>query len=423
MLFKAGDQGRAGSAASMPKLDAATKIPRFGVALLDFPTDEHSGGWAYAHGDTMPRRFSVLAELPNDAIWVTQNERVTPGRNVGRNVRPSHFLRTNLKQIAADLGDRLDGGPSAATAKMLGSLVHRAAMTAIAAYGWPNPMAALSAPTLTEDIRNTLQLDRPPTEIAAHIFAAYQSYSTVNMGGFATDMAFVNLRMNRLHFARKLLSYRAPAGSWHYRNIGGQYSGIDEWLDPNSPTLVEATIEFDDTDPEMILLMAIGNSPASRSAATSLRKWFTSVELSWIRRYARVHVNSVLINDQMLDLPPRMRLPSALVDEPLLAMSPAVGLVAESHWAAFAAPSYDSKSGTRSMINAQGVWVRAHDRRLCFERALVLHKRGFQVTGYGNGSIVVKCARPNLPALLDAADEIEAQYPVFSRVFEEHGIH
>ena len=407
-----------------PELDPSTKIPRFGVALPDYPSDVDSNGWAYVFGEPSARRYNTLAELPNDAIWVVNNEKIRPGLGVARNVRGSTYLSRSLKQIADDLGHRIDGAASADIARKLGRIVHYAAMTAISAYGWRSPMDALSGATLADDIRKTIQPDLAPPELLDHMMSAFQSWSSVNWPYVAErDMVNVTLRLNRLHYARKLMSYPAPAGAWTYTPVGGRADGIEQWLDPQAPCLVEATVEFADTDPELALLMAIGSgAPRAAAQGGALRKWFTSVELSWLSRFAAINVNSVLTNDAMLEPAPRTQLPDALTKDPLLAMSPAAGLVAESHWTALANPAFDPKTRGRNAIGPHGIWLRAHDRRLCFERALVLHKQGFKVGGYGNGAVMVKVARERLPELMEVADVIEAQYPLFARLFEEHGI-
>lgn len=407
------------SAVKSPDIDPSTKIPRFGVALPDYPTDIDSNGWAYVFGEDSARRYSTLAELPNDAILVTNHERLRPGLRVARNIRGSTYLSRSLKQIADDLGHSIDGAASADIAIKLGRIVHYAGMTAISAYGWSSPMDALASSTLAEDIRKTLKPDQAAPELVDHMVSAYQSWSSVNWP-YASDRDMVNvtLRLNRLHYARKLMSYPAPAGAWTYMPVGGRSRGIDQWIDPSAPCLVEATVEFADTDPEMAVLLAIGSS----AQGGALRKWFTSVELSWLSRFATINVNSVLSNDAMIEPAPRTRLPEALTKDPLLAMSPAAGLVAECHWAALATPAYDPKTRMRNAIGPHGIWLRAHDRRLCFERALYLHQHGFKVNGYGNGAVLVKSERARLPELMEVADVIEAQYPVFTRLFQEHGI-
>jgi hypothetical protein len=394
------------------------------VALPDFPKDVDSSGWAYVFGEASARRYSTLAELPNDAIWVVNNDRLRPGFQVARNVRGSTFLSRSLKQIADDLGFPIEGAASAEVASKLGRIVHYAAMTAISAYGWRSPMDALTGKTLADDIRKTIQPEVAAPELLDHLLSALQAWSTVNWPYDAErNTVSVTLRLNRLHYARKLMSYPAPAGSWTYTPVGGRSRGIDQWIDPKAPCLVEAVVEFADTDPEIALLMAIGSGPPqSTGQGGALRKWFTSVELSWLSRFAAINVNSVLTNDAMIEPAPRTQLPEALTKDPLLSMSVAAGLVAECHWVGLATPAFDPKTRGRNAIGPHGIWLRAHDRRLCFERALVLHKQGFKVAGYGNGAVMVRVARTRLPELMEVADAIEAQYPVFERLFEEHGI-
>ena len=62
------------------------------------------------------------------------------------------------------------------------------------------------------------------------------------------------------------------------------------------------------------------------------------------------------------------------------------------------------------------------DRALCFKVALRLHKAGFLVKGYGNGSVGISVQRSRLPELLDVAMEIGFAHPSFREVFERNGM-
>lgn len=402
---------------------AKPTLPRFGVAIFDNPKDP-VGGWAcLADGESF--RFRQTSDLPNDCIWLCTVDGMEYSRRMAKmhHLRPADFLRSNLKHIAADLGLHIDGegrfGDIATTAApKLAKVVYRAVLIAVQAYGWPHPQQMIRADTLWEDIRK-IMVTPPPVRsyIRPSLMSAYQSYSSPDWGGdFESDSITVTLRLNRLAYAKKVMLTQVPDGVWTYFDAP---MTVDEALDPDSPSLVEATVETSGMDPMVSALVAYGAQPGRR---TGIRSWMSQRELAWLSKYAKVSIVSAYRASSATLLPERMQLPELLTSDPMFELSLSAGLVAECHWTAFCNPVFSAKAVDKKEVSTWGVWLRAADRAMSFELALAALKAGFHVLGYGNGSAVVRLQRQRLPELLEFAMANDVAHPVFREIFEQNGL-
>lgn len=400
---------------------ASAALPKFGVALFDNPRDM-SAGWA-CRADESPFKFNSVAELDNDTIWVTSlewNEYQLRAQKLSH-LRRVDYLRSSLTSIAADLGRRVSGAYARESSAVLSKVVRNAMMIAIHAYPWNSPTTDLTSDVLSDDIRRILPASRKaPTHLRASLVSALQPYSVPDWApNFEPDSVTVTIRFNRLEYARKILATLVPDDSWTY--ISPQQASkirIEDLLDPSMPSLVEAAVELGDIDPEVSTLIAFG---AQAQRRTALRKWISQPELAWLLRYTKVRVSSALLCKSAMPLPAAMQLPEKLFSDPLFSLSISAGLVAESHWYSMVSPVYN-RAQKSNEISSTGVWLRAVDRMLSFQLALKAHKAQFRVNSYGNGSIVVRVRRDQLPALLAFAQDNEIAHPAFHPLFVEHGI-
>lgn len=431
MLIRAqsdvGERAGARSAKGRPEAvePARPTMPRFGVAIFDNPKDP-AGGWACLAGSES-FRFRQPSDLPNDCLWVCSVDGMEYMRRLSKmhHLRPSDFFRSSLKHIAADLGLHIDGegrfGSVATVASpKLAKVVHRAALIAAQVYGWSDPQEIFRADNLYEDIRKNIA--QPPAVhhfMRSALLSAYQSYSSPDWGSdYEPDSIVVTLRMNRLLYAQQILLTSVPDGAWAYID-----SPIDlnAALDPDGPTLVEATVETANIDPSISALLAFGSQPGRRGA---LRRWISQRELMWLSKYARVTVTRAYKAAGSILLPERVHLPQALTADPLFSLSLSAGLVAECHWTAFCTPTFNPRlpNSEKKEVSVWGVWLRAADRAMSFDLALAAHRRSFYVLGYGNGSVLVRLQRSRLPDLLEFAMENNIAHPSFREIFEQNGM-
>ena len=404
-------------------MDAAAKslIPGFGVVLFDNPKDM-SDGWACRAGSA-PFMIRNASELSNDTMWITSlawDEYQMRAKKLSH-LRRIDYLRSSLTSVAADLGRRIDGAYTRESCEILAKIFQQTMLIAIYSYQWQSPSNDLRGDVLSDDIRRALPA-APKTQphIRAALMSAYQSYSSPDWPyEFEPDTVTINMRYNRLDYASKIMATRVPDDAWTY--IPPEQAcklRIDELLNPQHPCLVEAAVELSGMHADIATLIAFG---AQTTRRTGLRKWISQPELQWLSRHAKVRVSSVLMAKSARALSQDVMLPQRLVGDPLFSLSLSAGLVAESHWSSIAATIYN-RTTKNNDVSSWAVWLRAMDRSLSFSLALKAHQAGFKVTGYGNGSIVLRVSRSSLPACLDFADQNDICHPAFDALFKEHGV-
>lgn len=409
--------------AEAQKYSAARRLPRFGVALFDNEMDM-SAGWACASdGDAF--YFSHINQLTNDTIWVTSlewNEYQNRGRQM-HNLRRIDYLKTSILRIATDLGLRTDGHHARQAAYALARVVQESLAIAAQAYGWKDPAREINDHVLYEDIRRTIvQPPKSKPHILPALAQAYQGSSSPPWPpGYDESVIAVTLRVNRLRYVQSLLDKPVPDEGWSVELRGEKFRTagltLDSLLDPARPSLVEATVEMNGTDPEVAAIVAYGSQPGKRS---TLRRWISQPELAWLVRHANVHIQTAMISLDQRQLPDAAKLPASLTADPMFAMSLSAGLVAESHFQAIASETY-STTLRRKIVSAWAVWMRAYDRAAMFELALAAHRSGFVPIAYGGGAVTVKLQKSRMAELLLFAQGHGIAHPALHPHFVEHG--
>lgn len=401
------------------------RMPKVGVVVFDNSRDMMgSGGWAcLPEGNSF--RIRQPSDLPNDCIFVSTVDGMDFRRRLGkfRNLRPSGWMHSSLKHVGADLGLPIDGegrfgAVSDVVAPKLSKVAHRTALIAAQVYGWTDPAQMLVSENLYEDILRSL-VPPPPVRsfMKPALLSAYQSYSSPDWSDdLMSDSISVTLRLNRLTHAKNIMATKVPDGSWTLVDSGMR---LEDALDPSGPCLVEAVVETSDIDPSISSLIAFGAQPGRRNM---LRSWMCQRELQWVSQYAKVHIMRAYRAASSASLPERVQLPEVLMCDPAFELSLSAGLVAESHWAALCNPIYVPKAPDKKEVSPWGVWLRATDRAISFNLAMAAFKAGFHVFGYGNGSVVLRLPRTDLPKLLDFAMEHEIAHPLFRELFERNGL-
>jgi hypothetical protein len=390
-----------------------------GVVIFD-NRDDMSDGWACAHGGS-PFRVRNPAHLPNDVIWVCNADYNTFQLQQSKlhHVRRDDYFRSTLTHIATDLGFRAEGEYAEQTAQKLAEVVHRAFTLAVTLYGKNGLPMAPRESTLADDIRRGW----PPMKglsgcdyLRVPLTSAYQSYSSPNWTDkreMQGDLVSVMLRLNRLDAAIAMFSQPVPDEAWHYIPEESAQVGMEAWLDPQHPSLVEVQVMLRDDVGELI---AFGAQPGKRSG---IRTWVSQPELRFLVEHADVNVRSGFTCIAPRVVPLTYRLPQQLGADPLLSLSYSAGLVAECHWHAVANPPW-SRGRKEVETFPINVWQRAYDRATCFRKALAAHKAGFIVKGYGNGSLLIRAHRSELDDVLQFAATNGFAHPAFPAIFREH---
>ncbi len=396
-----------------------TSMPRFGVALMDNER-EMTTGWACA-SDGEPFYFSGITQLSNDTIWVTSlefGEYQTKGR-AQHNIRRLDYLRTPIHRIAADMGMRTDGHHGRFAVKALAQAVQTSVSACANLYGWSDPAAELREDVLYEDIRRSIiQPPKSKPHVLPALSAAFQLSSSPQWPHqYEENSIALTLRHNRMDYVQSLLEMPVPDEGWT-GIMSTKDIRLDAVLDPERPSLVEATVELGRSDPEVATLAAFGSHAGKRGA---LRRWISQPELAWLVQHAQVHIQTAILCRSARFLPQAAKLPTALTSDPVHALSISAGLVAESHFCALASETYNRQT-KRKQIGAWGVWLRAYDRARSFELALAALKAGFLPLTYGSGAVTVRLQKHRLPELLDFACEHKVAHPSFYPYFVEHGL-
>ncbi len=390
-----------------------------GVVLFD-NNKEMMAGWACAHNGT-PFRVSNPAQLPNDVIWVCNGDFDAFKLRSTRlhHLRRADYFRTPIGQIAADLGLRSEGEYAMETSSKLAEIVHRAFTLAVTLYGRNNLPLAPREETLAEDIRKVMPALKGLSEsdyLRVPLGEAYQSYSSPNWSDRRDaqgDLVTVMLRANRTEYVKRLLSLPLPDEAWHYIQEPPADIGLDVWLDPAHPSLVEVQVMVFD---EIGELLAFGAQLGKRSG---IRRWVSQPELRMLVEHAEVNIRSGFLSLAARGLAPSYQLPALVTEDRMLELSYSAGLVAESHWHALTNPPW-SRARREVETFPVNVWQRAYDRASCFAKALAAHEAGFIVKGYGNGVVNIRVHRTQLRELLMFAAREGFAYPSFPSVFREH---
>lgn len=376
-------------------------------------------GWAFLQGRE-PFRVRGLYDLPNDVLWISTGD-FQDFRKLGQaqlhHVRRTGYLGLKLNEIAQDLGIRIDGQHARVGGQQLVAYVQQVARILVEAYGLDDPLSNLQDDTLVATLAKILPPPPPSKDMLLRKLAsAYQSWSGRYLP-YMDNVARVRLRFNRLPYAEWLLSNPVPDSGWSHAlsDVGFDHDQVMAGTFP--PTLIEAVVEFDGVASEIAELIAYGMGATKQRAK---RHWMTDVEYRWISRYARVHVKSFLVAVTGTPLPAGCQLPSALVQDREVRMLPSVGIVSYIHWQALVSAKFSRVTGGTE-YDAHGTWIRAHDRAKCFEAALLLQERGFHVSGYGNGSVIVQADKKKLKELSEVALALDFTIPRWDALLQEFG--
>ena len=230
---------------------------------------------------------------------------------------------------------------------------------------------------------------------------------------FEPESVFVTLRYNRLNYANALLNCPVPKGqAWTYeKDVKDSPETLEYCM--QHPSLVKASVEFDNVSSEHAALVAFGQAGARRNL---MRQWISQPELVWLRRFARITITSAWVDHSgYTKVAAAARLPELFTVHPEACLSYSAGLIAANHLEAIASCQW-SKKYKIDESNVWATWIRAYDRANMFALALKAHEAGFHVERYGSGSLKLRVSPEQLDQLARFKAEHGFMYPDLTRL-------
>jgi len=400
-----------------------------GIVLFD-DTDEVGSGTAYLP-NVPAQRIRSANDLRNDVLWVSNLSVFEERVRHHPTLRSGFYFRVGLTEIAHDLGlqSSRDGQMSPEDALKLATIMTRTMTIAARAYGWDvselGPLR-VQEPFLMKDIGKMLSTPPAPDarfrdDLVRALTQAHQAASEPDWPTptYEPDSVFVTLRFNRLNYAQQMLDAPLPSGRGWVRVDGMQAQENTLKYCLEHPTLVKATIEWDNASSDIAALAAYGQAGKKRNP---MRLWLAQPELVWLSKYARVTITSIWVDQSgYIRLAPGARLPGLFIAHPEACLSYSTGLVAFSHWDALSSCTWSRRSHMEES-NVWATWLRAMDRAMMFSMALKAHEAGFHVERYGAGALKLRVTRDRLIELAQFKHEHGFMYPDISSLMRRHEI-
>ena len=374
---------------------------------------EPSDGWASIEGKPA-RRIKSVNELESNVKWLTNLEFVdfySNGLNKNPNLFYSGCLRTELRAIADDIGAGVENVSPDKSAQALATVFARVMRLAVECL--QVNFNAASVKSLPEFIsaRSTSK-HKLPDEINTALKHAYQPSThcvTKPQRGWKAAL----LRRPRYQHAVEVLSTPVPSEfRWAYVNndrmpLSGQ-KRIDWCLAQELPVLcnVKVTPRRNDLTP---LISYNSGAPVERA-------WLSQPELLWMSMFCDVEIVGAYICDAGYVHQAELDSFPTLGDFSHAAYS--LGLLCENLWVSLASPRVSSTSSQQKLYPPRAIWYRAVDRIEMFKSAVAIHRAGFQVVGYGAGSIWLNYPPGAAKDLVELSADIGLDVPV-SKFFEQ----
>jgi len=393
---------------------------KFGIALF---TDvikkkgrdrrrEAGEGWASVDGEPA-KRINSVTELESNVKWLTNLSYVDFFANqLGKNPNLfySAFMRTELKAIAEEIGAGVEQMSSDQSAQILSTVFARVAALATDRLGVNMNLSLPNVKLLHEFIAaRTPSKNRIPDDVNLAMKHAYQPM-TQCVTRYNREWKSATLRRPRYQHALEVLSTPVPSEHrWVYvdnaRLPDGNNERIDWCLGNDLPVLANVAVKARRGDLAEVI--------SYNSGASVERAWLSQPELLWISMFCDVDVIGAFVCEDGFEYQKELDKFPQLGDFSFCSYS--LGLLVENLWVAMASPR--TSVVNQKFYPPRAVWYRAIDRVEMFKAAAKLHRAGFQVAGYGVGSVWLNHPPGAARDLVDAAVECGLDVPM-SKYFE-----
>lgn len=364
-------------------------------------------GWASIDG--LPsRRIVSISELESDVKWWTNFDFTDfNAHSLGRhpNIYFSGFLRTELKSIAQEIGCGVELQAADRAAQMMSTLFGRVMRLAVKTLNVKIDSGGMGVKTLTDYIAaRTVSKNKLPEEIGTALQHSYQAWSAVN-DRLPKDWKSTTLRKPRYAHALDILSTPVPSEHrWKYVNSArlpqDQQERSDWCLANELPVLANVIVKPRRGE--------FSNIISYNSGSTVSRTWVSQPELLFLTQFCDIEIMGAFVCEAGFEHQKELDSFPSLGDFSLSSYS--LGLVVENLWVSMASPRVLS-TGQKYFI-PRAVWYRAMDRIAMFMYASRLQSQGFQISGYGNGSLIVCYPSGATEDLIESAGELDLDVPV-----------
>ncbi len=379
---------------------------RYGCVLFDDPF-EHQSGWAAKAGNPA-RRISGTRDLASDHVWVTNlsyPQMQTSGFSQYARFRGDRFLRIGVDTLlnTHSVEDPKKGAEIIAQlTERISRITYDFCEIGFAPGREIKQMIRKSFITGTDPVM--------PDYVCAALEDATEYYTNCEqaVNQFTTQEYkkenTVFFQVHPFYIAQHVLALDLPYGvHWekvHSSRIGKtSFKSFDElYKTIGGPFLARATV--DNIDERYNSILNFGSLPAYQTQ----RQWLSSTEVEALWEIAQVHIHEFMIPKD--HGPYLMPLLKKLTDLPPMShLSLSYRIFMDCLWCAagtnFKPAIY--KAVPYDLINPATPFVRAMDREICMNMAMMLSHFGLQVTGYGAGSIKVLLNNETPEQLFEAA--------------------
>jgi hypothetical protein len=403
---------------------------RYGVVYFDAALDKRRkksndgtyvqarDGWASV-GGADAFRIEKLADLPSDVVWITnldfdsyRSNRLTQIPNYV----PSYYLKSDIAQIAAEIGAHQDHERITAIVQALAQVFARTMRLAETYFGVTeipsDQIKKLENAIATATGRRKQVVDAPLNDSMKQ---AYQNRCLVIGQPIPREWWQCTLRRNRYQHAYDVLDTPVPSpNNWEYLDASKLPIGAKDRIDwvINNPKPVLAKARVSDGKGMEASITSFGAK--KRSDVT--REWLCAPELYWVSRYYNtVEIDAVYVcHDGYVLLPELERFPAP--NEFTLA-SISMGLITENFLAVMTEP-FKNPVGVE-VYYPHCIWYAAMDRFILFTHAYQIVRAssygnansGFRVHSYGFGNIQVATPHEKVDELTDIAGSLGLEVP------------
>lgn len=388
---------------------------RFGVVLFDDVFRKSTGarkrattdGWASIEGKA-PRRIVSTSELESDVKWWTNFDFTDFNANfLGRhpNIFFSGFLRTELKSIAQELGGGVEQLSADRSAQVMSTLFSRVMRMAISTLKINLEGGGLGIKTMSDFIAGrAVNKNKIPDEINSALKHGYQAWSSVTRS-LPREWKSATLRRPRYLHALEVLSTPVPSEHrWNYVNNTrlpvANSDRIDWCIGHDLPVLANVVVKPRRGDYTNIINYNAGS--------TLTRSWVCQPELLFLSQFCDIEVVGAFACDAGFEHQKEIEQFPTLGDFSLASYS--LGILAENFWVSLASPRTNTIN--QKFYPPRAIWYRSMDRISMFMYAAKLQKTGFQITGYGTGSVLISYPAGATEDLVSAANEFGLDVPI-----------
>lgn len=366
-----------------------------------------TNGWAAIDG-APARRIVSVSELESDVKWWTNFDFTDFNAHyLGRNpnIFFSGFLRTEFKSICQEIGCGVELEAADAAAQSMSVLFGRIARLAVERLKIRLDGGGVGVKALSDLIAaKVVNKNKLGDELNAALQHAYQAWTSVTQR-LPKDWKSATLRKPRYTHALDVLSTPVPSEHrWRYvdnaRMPAATQERIDWCLTNELPVLANVVVKPRRGDFTNILSYNAGS--------TVSRTWVCQPELLFLTQMCDVEVIGAFICEAGFEHQNEIDEFPTLGDFSLASYS--LGLLAENIWVSMASPR--TTSFAQKYFVPRAVWYRAIDRVAMFMYAARMHAQGFQISGYGNGSLIVCYPAGATEDLISAATDLGLDIPV-----------